>query len=95
MLAAGLKGVEGKYSLPEPIEDDIFEMDDKELKRRKIGSLPGSLIEAVELAEKSPLVREVLGDHLFNNLIANKKMEWDRYRMHVSQHEIDNFLPIL
>jgi glutamine synthetase len=90
-----MKGVEGKYSLPEPIEDDIFEMDDKELKRRKIGALPGSLIEAIDLAEKSPLVREVLGDHLLDNLIANKKVEWDRYRMHVSRYETENFLPIL
>jgi len=95
MLAAGMKGVEGKYPIPEPVEEDIYEMDEKELKRHKIGSLPSSLPEAIELAEKSPLVRGVLGDHLFTNLIANKKMEWDRYRMHVSQYEIDTFLPVL
>ncbi len=95
MLAAGMKGVEGKYSIPEPVEEDIYEMDEKELKRHKIGSLPSSLPEAIELAEKSSLVREVLGDHLFTNLIANKRMEWDRYRVHVSQYEIDTFLPVL
>jgi glutamine synthetase len=36
-----------------------------------------------------------LGDHVFNSLIANKKFEWDRYRTHVTDFELDRYLPIL
>jgi glutamine synthetase len=95
MLAAGLKGVEGNYQLPEPIEADIYEMDEVARERAGITSLPGSLFEAIQELEKSELMRETLGDHIFNKLIHNKKIEWDRFRTHVSIYEIDNYLPIL
>ena len=95
MLAAGLKGIEGKYKLPDPVEEDIFEMSEAERERRGIASLPGSLIEAVRETEKSALVKEALGDHVFSKFIENKKIEWDNYRVHVSQYELDRYLPIL
>ena len=95
MLAAGLKGIEGKYKLPDPVEEDIFEMSEAERERRGIASLPGSLIEAVRETEKSALVKEALGDHVFSKFIENKKIEWDNYRIHVSQYELDRYLPIL
>ena len=95
MLAAGLKGVEEDYKLPEPIEEDIYEMDEVARDRAGITSLPGSLFEAIQEMEKSELMRKTLGDHIFNKLIANKKIEWDRFRTHVSKYEIENYLPIL
>jgi len=95
MLAAGLKGVEEGYELPEPVEEDIFEMSPEARVKAGIPSLPGSLIEAIEATENSELVREALGEHIFNAFIRNKKMEWDQYRTHVSQYEIDKYLPIL
>jgi glutamine synthetase len=95
MLAAGLKGVEGNYKLPEPVEEDIYEMDEVAREREGITSLPGSLFEAIQEMERSELMRETLGDHIFNKLIHNKKIEWDRFRTHVSAYEIENYLPIL
>jgi glutamine synthetase len=95
MLAAGLKGVEENYQLPEPIEEDIYEMDEVARERAGITSLPGSLFEAIQEMEKSELMRETLGDHIFNKLLANKRIEWDRFRTHVSVYEINNYLPIL
>ena len=95
MLAAGLKGIEEDYELPEPVETDIFEMSAKARDEAGITSLPGSLIEAIEQTEDSALVREALGDHIFDAFIANKKIEWDAYRTHVSQYELDKYLPIL
>ena len=95
MLAAGLKGVEKGYTLPAPVEEDIFEMSEKERKQHGIDSLPGSLQEAVQAMEKSELVRETLGDHIFQKFIENKNIEWDQYRLHVSQYELEKYLPIL
>jgi glutamine synthetase len=95
MLAAGLKGVEENYQLPDPIEEDIYEMNAAARARAGIESLPGSLVEAIQEVEKSQLVRETLGDHVFNKFVENKKIEWDAYRTHVSAFEIEKYLPIL
>ncbi|HVP76431.1 MAG TPA: type I glutamate--ammonia ligase [Thermodesulfobacteriota bacterium] len=95
MLAAGLKGIEKGYALAAPVEEDIFEMSEAARKKHGIDSLPGSLAEAIQIMEKSELVRECLGDHVFEKFIENKKIEWDQYRTHVSQFEIEKYLPIL
>jgi glutamine synthetase len=95
MLAAGLKGIEGNYSITDPVEEDIYEMDEAARERAGIESLPGNLFEAIQEVQNSALVRETLGDHIFDKFIANKKIEWDRYRTHVSQYEIEKYLPIL
>jgi hypothetical protein len=95
MLAAGLRGVKGRYELPEPVEADVYEMSGLERKANKIETLPGSLIEALELAEASSLVRDVLGDHLFEQMLLNKRIEWDAYRTQVSDYEIRRYLPLL
>lgn len=95
MLAAGLDGIEKEMSLPAPVEGNVFEMSDMERNARGIGMLPGSLIEAIEAAEQSPFLREALGDHTFESLIANKRIEWERYRRHVSDFELAEYLPVL
>ncbi len=95
MLAAGLKGIEKKYDLPNPIEEDIYHFDAEKRKKYGITELPGNLYEAITELEKSELIREALGDHIFDKFIENKKIEWDRFRTHVSQYELDNYLPIL
>jgi glutamine synthetase len=95
MLAAGLKGMEQNYQLPDPVEADIFHMDQPTLDAHGITALPGSLFEAAEEMRKSALVREVLGEHIFNKLYENKIMEWDRYRTQVTQYEIERYLPVL
>lgn len=95
MLAAGLEGIEKGYELPEPIEKDIFNLSEEEKKELGITSLPGSLIEAIEIAEKSEIVRDALGEHIFNNFITSKKVEWDDYKTKVHPYEIKRYLPIL
>ncbi|UCF87664.1 MAG: glutamine synthetase [Nitrospiraceae bacterium] len=95
MLAAGLEGIEKGYKLSAPIEQDIFDMSEKEKKKAGIGTLPGSLAKAIEITEKSEVVRKALGDHVFNNFIDSKKIEWDEYRTHVHPYEIGKYLSIL
>lgn len=95
MLAAGLKGIEKEYEVPDPVEENVYEMPEAERARRGIGTLPASLLEAILLTEKSELVREALGDHIFEDFIKNKKIEWDQYRTHVTDYELKRYLPIL
>ena len=94
-LAAGLRGIEQGYRLVPPVEDNVFEMDIAMHRDRGIASLPGNLHDAIALAEKSDLLREALGEHVFTKFIANKKIEWDQYRIQVTKYEIDRYLPIL
>ncbi|MBI2165669.1 MAG: glutamine synthetase [Chloroflexi bacterium] len=95
MLAAGLEGIEKEYTPPPPVEENVYEMSERERQARGIGTLPGSLWEAIVLAEKSEIVRKALGDHAFGSLIKNKKIEWDDYRSQVTDHELKRYLPIL
>ncbi|MCD6539233.1 MAG: glutamine synthetase [Candidatus Omnitrophica bacterium] len=95
MLSAGLEGIEKDYSLPSPLERDVYHLTYQEQKDLGIECLPGSLIEAIEVAEQSKLLRDTLGEHIFNNLITAKKIEWDEYRKRVHRYEINTYLPIL
>ena len=95
MLAAGLAGMEEKIEPPDPVEANVYKMSAEERERRGIKLLPGSLSEAIQLTEKSKLVREALGDHVFDHFIMNKKVEWDRYRIQITSYEIEKYLPIL
>jgi glutamine synthetase len=95
MLAAGLRGIEEKLECPEPTELDIFELTEEERVARGIQPLPSSLNIALQQCEKSDLVREALGEHVFHEFIENKRLEWDRYRMHITDYEINEYLPLL
>ncbi len=95
MLAAGLEGIEKKYPLPDPVEKNIYEMSAQERQELGIITLPESLHEAVLLTRKSDLVRKTLGDHVFDNFIENKVIEWDNYRSQVSNYELERYLPRL
>lgn len=95
MLAAGLAGIKGKYRLGDPANDNIYHMSEEERLRSGIRSLPDDLLEAARLTESSKLVRECLGEKLFQHFIRNKKLEWDEYKAQVTQYEVQKYLPIL
>ncbi len=80
MLAAGLKGIEEKYELVDNAAPE---------------SLPANLDEAIAVMEKSDLVRETLGEHVFEYVLRNKRAEWQDYRRQVSAYELDRYLPVL
>ncbi len=95
MLAAGLEGIEKQYECPDATEENVYEMTEDERARSGIGTLPASLWEAINLAEKSQIVRRTLGEHAFNAFIESKKIEWNEYRSQVTQWELRKYLPIL
>ena len=92
MLAAGLEGIENKYLLPPSAETNVFEMTDEERMEAGIEALPRSLGEAIEMTESSELVRKALGDHVFESFIHNKKVEWEKYNVQVTDYETEEYL---
>jgi glutamine synthetase len=95
MLACGLEGIEKQYPLCDPVERNIYEMDEDERAELGIQTLPENLHEAIVLAEKSELLRRTLGDHVFEKLIENKRIEWNRFKSQVTTWELDQYLAIL
>jgi glutamine synthetase len=95
ILAAGLDGIEKRGSLPEPMEENVFALSEADRRRRGIAQLPGTLEEAIALAEGSILLRRALGDHVFESFLANKKIECDRFRRALTDYELKTYLPIL
>ncbi len=95
ILAAGLEGIENEYELADPIEENIFEMSSEEREQRGITSLPMNLSDAISLTENSQLVRKALGDHIFDSFVKNKKIEWEQYRIQVTEYELKRYLPVL
>lgn len=95
ILAAGLKGIEEGYTLPDEYEDNSFELTKVERAAMGIERLPESLGEAISVMQNSELVAETLGEHLFSHFLANKRREWDEYSAHVTTFEIERYLPLL
>jgi glutamine synthetase len=95
VLAAGLEGVQKGYELPPGAEVDVSTLSREEREAHGIEALPDSLAAAIVRMEKSQLVRETLGDGVFDYFLRNKRAEWEEYRRNVTQFELDRYLAIL
>ena len=95
LLAAGLRGINEEYELPAEADSNLFEMDDRALSSLGVDTLPQSLNDALRVMEKSTLVQEALGEHIFDYFLRNKRNEWRAYKTHVSQYELDRYLRAL
>jgi len=95
MLAAGLKGIKQKMQIPDPVEKNIYELSEEQRAQYNIHHLPESLGHALSLMQDSLLLKETLGDHIFENFLHVKQREWSDYRTQVTKWEIDKYLPIL
>ena len=95
MLAAGMKGIEEGYILPDEADANLFEIGDEVLEQLGIGQLPTSLAAALETMERSTLVREALGEHIYEWFLRSKRIEWRDYKTHVSAFERDRYLTSL
>ena len=96
ILAAGLKGIEQGYELPsEASSPGFYPGGSGRLPSTGDRPLPGSLDEAVTEMEHSELMADTLGAHVFEWFIRNKRAEWTAYKAHISQFELDRYLPLL
>jgi glutamine synthetase len=94
MLKAGLDGIKNDLIPPEPVEENIYQFDGESLVKRNIGLLPTSLWEALDALKKDEILRESLGEHLFERYIDVKAKEWDEFKKQVTNWEIETYLDI-
>jgi glutamine synthetase len=95
MLHAGLDGIEQGYEIPDPMESNLYDLTPDEREERGIEQLPETLGEAIEELAGSELVREALGDHIFERYVDLKREEWEEYRVQVTKWELERYLPVL
>jgi glutamine synthetase len=95
MLGAGLRGIEEGLELRPESSNNIFEMTEEEVDAAGIGTLPTNLGDAIELFEKSQLMKDILGDHIHKFFVENKKAEWSEYVSQVTEWELDKYLGVL
>jgi glutamine synthetase len=77
------------------MEKNLYHLSNEERRRLGVEQLPESLGEAIELAAESELLLRTLGEHMFNRYVEIKRQEWEDYRVHVTQWELDRYLSIL
>ena len=95
MLGAGLDGIEKGMEAGPSTDVNIFKLTEEDRKARGIESMPGNLKEAIDLMAESDFVKEVVGEHVFENYIESKRAQWDDYKAQVHQWELDTYLSIL
>ncbi|PPR44711.1 MAG: hypothetical protein CFH21_00235, partial [Alphaproteobacteria bacterium MarineAlpha5_Bin11] len=86
MLMAGLDGIENKIDPGSPVDKNLYELSDKELK--KVPSAPGSLLEALDSLAKDHkflLKGNVFTEDLIKKYISLKK-ENDVDEMNLRPH---------
>lgn len=91
ILAAGLKGIREGYDLPAEASTNLF--DEGSASGGEL--LPQNLSIALDEMERSELVQEALGEHIFEWFLRNKRTEWREYKTHVSQFELHRYLRAL
>lgn len=91
-LAAGLDGIKRGLTPPASVQQDIFEMTEKERAEAGIASLPRNLYEAIQEMKKSEFMKNVLGEEVFHKYVKAKRAEWNEYTSQVTDWEIDRYL---
>jgi len=92
MLAAGLDGIERDLTPPPPVNEDVYDFDERDLRERAIGTLPGTLAEALDALERDEVVRAALGPAIAEAFLRAKRVEWDEYRIQVTNWELERYL---
>ena len=94
MLRCGLEGIENNIEPPAPVEEDVYHFTPEQLRARNLGTLPGSLAEAIEELKKDELLHDTLGSHVLERFIEAKMSEWDEFRIQVTPWELGRYLPL-
>ncbi len=92
MLGAGLDGIERDLTPPAPVNEDVYDFDQGDLDERAIGTLPGTLAEALDALEEDGVIQEALGQQITDVFLRAKRAEWEAYRIQVTDWELERYL---
>ncbi len=95
ILASGLDGIERDLPLIDSLDVNLFELTHAEREAMGVKNLPDNLKEAIDVLKEDPLMKESLGDHIYGKFIELKTKEWDEFRKHVTQWELDRYMKLI
>ncbi len=94
MLRAGLDGIQRKLPLPAAMDESLFLRDENESRLRRSFLLPATLGEALEGLREDTLIRDTLGEAIYDGFIEAKTIEWLEYRKQVHPWELERYLSV-
>lgn len=94
MLRAGLDGIQRRLPLPPAMDESLFLRTEGERQRHLSALLPATLGEALDDLREDPLIRETLGDTIYEGFVEAKSIEWADYRKQVHSWELERYLPV-
>ena len=94
VLEAGLDGLRNKLEPREAIDRNIYRMDAEERQENHITNLPDTLHNALKDLAADDVMRNAMGDHLYQSFIEAKNLEYNSYRTQVSEWERDQYLEL-
>jgi glutamine synthetase len=93
MLAAALDGIDNEMTPPTPLNNvNLYHLTKEERTKMGIGELPGSLAEALGELNKDEVLKTALGPNIYEAFTRAKREEWDEYRLHVTDYEVERYL---
>lgn len=92
MLGAGLDGIRRDLTPPPPVNEDVYNFDEYDLQERAIGTLPGTLAEALDALENDEVIQKALGQNITDVFLRAKRAEWGQYRIQVTDWELERYL---
>lgn len=95
ILASGLDGIENKLDCKERVYINLYELDREEREAMGIENLPENLKDSVKALKRDAVVRESLGNHIYEKFTVAKKKEWDDFRTSVTEWEIKKYLKVI
>jgi len=94
MLRSGLDGITRKLPLPPAMDESLFLRDEGERRRHRSKLLPATLGEALDALREDTLIRDTLGDSIYEGFLEAKSIEWTEYRKQVHAWELERYLPV-
>ncbi|MDK2981271.1 MAG: glutamine synthetase [Chloroflexota bacterium] len=93
MIAASFDGIDNKIAAPKPLNNiNIYHLSEDERKAKDINELPSSLLEALDALDKDTVLKNALGEEIYTAFRRAKLEEWDDFRIHVTDWEVEKFL---
>jgi glutamine synthetase len=93
MLAAGLDGIDRELICPEPLNQlNVYDLSEEARKKLGIEMLPGSLFEAILAFEADQVLQDALGENLTGAFLKSRYAEWEDFRTHVTDWELNRYL---
>jgi glutamine synthetase len=94
IIAAGMDGVDRELELPPPVKSNIFALSSEERTKLDIKELPGNLFQALGFLERDDVIKNALGEHIFEHFLKLKKAEWLQYSTQVSDWDLKRYYDV-